>query len=210
MVEKNPPKGATKPKGKTAVTAKNKDLVIAKVAPATKALAKQNAVPFSTQPVVDVAAVIQQSKGKTFTAKEIEKCKADFRVIPLVALEKTVESALLFGQYVLICDKSEQAAVYFNYKATLKEFHKEVVKYRMGAQSKEDTLETLRKGLIYSMRAGDTLVINLEKLIVDFASELTSEEIFPAKSVFNFEQWREYDNYYKIVRDDEKFDYEGN
>ena len=59
MVEKNPPKGATKPKGKTAVTAKNKDLVIAKVAPATKALAKQNAVPFSTQPVVDVAAVTE-------------------------------------------------------------------------------------------------------------------------------------------------------
>jgi hypothetical protein len=97
MVEKNPPKGATKLKAKTAVTAKNKDVAVAKVAPAAKVLAKQNAVPTPTQPVSDVAAVIQQPKGKTFTAKEIEKCKADFRVIPLVALEKTVESALLFG-----------------------------------------------------------------------------------------------------------------
>jgi len=47
--------------------------------------------------VVEVPPVIQIPKGKSFTAKEIEKCKADFRVIPLIALDKTIESALLFG-----------------------------------------------------------------------------------------------------------------
>ena len=214
MVEKNPTKLATKPKAKTTMTTK-KVASVDQVVPAAKAPVKPNVAPqpnTSTQSVVnnDVGVVFQQPQVKKFSTKEIEKCIAEFRVIPLVSLDKTIESALLFGQYIIICDKSEQAAVYFTYKATLREFHKEVVKCRMGDQSKEDTLETLRKGLIYSMRAGDTLVINMEKLIVDFKDEFTSEEIFPAKSVFNFEQWREYDNYFKIVRDDEKFDYEGN
>jgi hypothetical protein len=64
MVEKNPPKLATKPKAKTTMTTK-KVALVAQVVPAPKAPAKQNAVPLpstSTQSVVDkdVEAVLQQ------------------------------------------------------------------------------------------------------------------------------------------------------
>jgi hypothetical protein len=58
---------------------------------------------------------------------------AEFRKIPLISLDKTMESALYSSQYIFICDKSEQASVYFSYKATLRDFHKEVVKLRMGS-----------------------------------------------------------------------------
>jgi hypothetical protein len=58
---------------------------------------------------------------------------AEFRRIPLTSLDKTMESALYSKQYVFICDKSEQASVYFSYKATLRDFHKEIVKLRIGS-----------------------------------------------------------------------------
>ena len=53
------------------------------------------------------------------------------------------------------------------------------------------------------MRTGDTLVINLDKLEVDFITEFTGTQ-FPADKIFNFEYWR--DHYLQVVAEDEMFD----
>ncbi len=53
------------------------------------------------------------------------------------------------------------------------------------------------------MRTGDTLVINLDKLEVDFITEFTGPQ-FPADKIFNYEYWR--DHYLQVVAEDEMFD----
>lgn len=42
-------------------------------------------------------------------------------------LDVICENALINGKYVILFDKSSNANVYFNYKATMVEFHKEIV-----------------------------------------------------------------------------------
>lgn len=66
------------------------------------------------------------------TVKQITNKMAEFRKIPLTVLDKTIEAGRFSRQYLFICDRSEQASVYFSYKATLRDFHKEVIKTRMG------------------------------------------------------------------------------
>ena len=50
-----------------------------------------------------------------------------FRQIRIQQLDVETEKALKAEKYCLIFDKSGQAAVYFNYKATLVEFQKEIL-----------------------------------------------------------------------------------
>ena len=42
---------------------------------------------------------------------------------------------------------------------------------KIGKKTKEEALETLRSALVYSMRTGDTFVINMDKLNADFKTE---------------------------------------
>ena len=76
----------------------------------------------------------------------------------------------------------------------------------MKTVSKSAALEKLRVGLVYSMRIGSTLVINLDKVAIDF-KEFTGVE-FPAEQVFDFQYWRDPDefNYMKVVKDEENHD----
>ena len=58
----------------------------------------------------------------------------------------------------------------------------------------------MRSGLVYSMRIGDTFVINLDKLTPDFHTNYTHDEIFPTEEIFDWGIWRYDDNYMKIVK----------
>lgn len=90
-----------------------------------------------------------------------------------------------------------------NYKATLKDFYKEVVNVRLGLKEKVDSMEELRRGLVNAMRLGGNLAINLDKLLdVNFAEEWTMDTYFPLM-VFNYEDWRQDDNYMSVVRPEE-------
>ncbi len=71
-------------------------------------------------------------------------------------------------KYCILLDKTGSASVYFGNKATLKDFHKESIAVTLGRKSKSDALEVLRRGLIYAMKHGDTLCINVDKTIPDF------------------------------------------
>ncbi len=68
----------------------------------------------------------------------------------------------------------------------------------------------LRKGLVYSMKMGDTLVINLSKTLPSFKSEYTDRLAFPTERIFDYEHWHNPCNYMHVVKEEENVDVHGN
>ena len=120
-----------------------------------------------------------------------------------------IERAYNKGKYCILVDKSNTAHVYFGHKATMKEFHKEVVACTAGKKTRSDALDVVRKGFIYSMKNGDTMCISLDKTVPDFNSFWSNSE-FPSADIFNFSEFHQYKNYMKIVKTEENFDFYGN
>jgi hypothetical protein len=81
---------------------------------------------------------------------------------------------------------------------------------QIGKQCVNDALEDLRKGLVYSMRIGDTFVINCDKVTPNFFCDYTDDEIFPADEIFDYLPWRDHDTYMKVVKKEENVDLVGN
>ena len=77
---------------------------------------------------------------------------------------------------------------------------------KIGKKSKEEALETLRSSLVYSMRTGDTFVINMDKLNADFKTEWQDDDELPMDKICDFDEWREESNYMKIVKEEENKD----
>ena len=71
----------------------------------------------------------------------------------------------------MILDTTKNCEIFFEYKATMREFHKEMVGVIAKTKTTKSAIEPLRHSLVYSMRAGDRLVINVDKLIPDFKTE---------------------------------------
>ena len=94
-------------------------------------------------------------------------------------MDVEVSKAREEGKYCIIFDKHGGAQTFFSYKATLKDFHKEVIACQIGKKLKSQALETLRKGLIYAMRIGDTFVLNLDKTMPNLTTDYTSDAEFP-------------------------------
>ena len=145
-----------------------------------------------------------------YTEKQIQDCLDTFKTIPIRNLYFELEAAAEDCRYVLLIDKNENSQIYFTYKATMRDFHKEDLKCQLGMQTKTAALETLRTALVYSMRIGDTFVINLDKLAPDFNVKYTHDTIFPAEEIFDAPLWHNEENYMKVVREDEDHDLLGN
>ena len=126
--------------------------------------------------------------------------------IPMKALAREIEFAHDKGKYCVIFDKNENCPVFFTYKATMTDFHKEMIAVQIGQKTKEEALDVLRKGIVYSMRIGDTFVINTEALCADFKTEWTDESVFPSEEICEFDEWREDEKYMKIVKQEENKD----
>jgi hypothetical protein len=67
-------------------------------------------------------------EAKKYTDKEIRECMETFSYIPMKNLHFELEAAQENGKYVLCVDKNENSQIYFSYKATMNDFHKEVLK----------------------------------------------------------------------------------
>ena len=131
-----------------------------------------------------------------------------FRTIRLQQLDIVTEEALRAGQYCLVVDKTEKAAIYFTYKATLKEFGRDILAVRMGRKDKREAAEVLRKSLVYCMRAGDRFVIYLDKMTCDLKQEYNIPDHFPTEEIFDFDKWRGNDHYMCVVKTEENHDNE--
>ena len=103
-------------------------------------------------------------------------------------------------------DKTANANVYFNYKATQKEFHKEVNRKGLGEITAEEACETIRHSLVYCMRSGDRLVIWIGRLAPDFKKVYNVDGKWPSEQIFDFKFWRERENHMKLVLPDENHD----
>lgn len=127
---------------------------------------------------------------------------ASEQTIKLTQLDKAIENSFKGNnRYSVVFDSTHNAEVFFRYKAHLIEVNKLSIGVTIGKISKEDALETIRKGLVYCMRSGDRLVLYLGNTAIDFKNNFTSDETnFPAEKIFNFAEWRKEENYKKIVR----------
>ena len=122
-----------------------------------------------------------------------------------------VKDALELQKYTIMWDKHGKVPFYYNYKSNIVEFNKDIAAVSAKMKPIEEALEYLRVKLVSSMRTGDPLIIYLDSFMPDFFQEYTSDEKnFPAYSIFDFKEWREYNNYIKIVRDEENVDLVGN
>ena len=67
--------------------------------------------------------------------------------------------------------------------------------------------EAIRHSLVYSMRAGDRLVIYFDKMTVDMKKDANfPPDHWPSEEIFNWPHWREFENYMKVVKEDENHD----
>ena len=74
----------------------------------------------------------------------------------------------------MIFDQSGAVNVYFGHKATMKDFHKEVIAVKIKKKTKSDALEVIRKGIVYSMKIGTTFCLHVDKTFPDFCKMWTS------------------------------------
>ena len=121
-----------------------------------------------------------------------------------------IEIAHDHNKYCIIFDKNENANVFFEYKATLRDIHKESIAVQLGRKTRDEALDVLRSALVYSMRIGDTFCINMDNLVMDFKDRWQDDQIFPLDKIVNFDQWRKYQNYMKVVKTEENHDLLGN
>ncbi len=118
---------------------------------------------------------------------------------------------------MLFLAKKGQCESFFQYKGKLRKLHAEHMKVQMLGISKAEVCDTLRRGLVSAMENGANYVISLGKLAFSFAKEPREpydEAVekyryhdvmtFDSEKIFDFKEWRNYDNYSGIVAEDEK------
>ena len=120
-----------------------------------------------------------------------------------------VDQAREKGKYCVIFDRNGNVPVFFHKKQSIVPFMKEVVAYKAGKITKEGALETLRAGLVGSMRLGSAYAINLGNLAPDFNTEYKDDKLWPIDDIADFDEWREDEKYMKIVHEDENKDMQG-
>ena len=77
----------------------------------------------------------------------------------------------------------------------------------MSLKDHREACEVIRHSLVYSMRCGDRFVIYVDKLTPNFKTDYNfPPELWPSELIFDFEKWREYENYMQVVKTDENHD----
>ena len=133
----------------------------------------------------------------------------NFRKVKLTEVMNEVNKARANNKYTLIFDTTDNVEVFFRYKGTLKEVYKMSIGITMG-QPKEESIEHIRKGLVYCMKSGDTLVLHSSKIVPDYKEKFNDAKLLPSEKIFDFAEWRKEANYKSILIDDEDQDNFGN
>ena len=84
--------------------------------------------------------------------QNIDEVKSNAQYIPMRLLQNSVERARDKGKYCIIFDKNGNCPIFFKHKHTIRPFHKEIISVRADKITKVGALETLRAGLVSSMR----------------------------------------------------------
>ena len=117
-------------------------------------------------------------------------------------LVTVMNNAKQAGKYCFIWDKQGNVATFLQYKASLAPLGPEVVKVAMNKQTNEDVGEYIRKFFVNCMRNGETLGLDLDTSVPDFAA-FNKEGTFDANLFFNFAEMAKDEKYLPYVRDSE-------
>ena len=110
-------------------------------------------------------------------------------------------------KYIICWDKNGNVPSFFTYTAAKQDFFAKVKDVEAGSATAAEVTEELRAAMVHSMRTGRAFVINLEKKQPDFAGVYnTGAGEFPADLIFNYAEWRKYDNFTSILRNSEFYD----
>ena len=107
------------------------------------------------------------------------------------------------GKYLIIQDKTGNVATFFRYKGIELPFAKESLKVTLGQQKEADAVEMLRKRFVYCMGRGDRLLVDCDKLAIDFKAKFNDSTMFDTAKFFDFTEGRKSENYLKIVKEEE-------
>ena len=80
-----------------------------------------------------------------------------------------------------------------------------------GNKDRAAAIEEVRKSLVSAAVAGRVLALDCGSQNINWKTDYCSDAAnFPTETIFNFAQWREKENYIKIVRDSENRNTMGN
>ena len=86
-----------------------------------------------------------------------------FENVPLAKVGEIAAGLEAEKKYAIVKFSNANAATFINYQngITLKEFHKDILKVQMGAQTETDAHESVRAQLVASMKYGKLLLIDV-------------------------------------------------
>ena len=110
----------------------------------------------------------------------------------------------------MMWDKTANGTVNAAYRSRgiIIELDKEQDKVDRGKKTDADTSECIRKNLVSAMRMGKPLVICCKETLPDFEEKWKLDEKWGITwdEVFNYDEFRNKDNYMKLVKDSENYD----
>ena len=117
-------------------------------------------------------------------------------------LINVVNNAKQARKYLFIWDKQGNVGTFMQYKMSLAPLGPEIVKMALQRQSAEDIGEFIRAYFVNCMRNGETLGLDLDTSVPDFAS-YNKEGTFDAALFFNYEEFAKDEKYLPFVRESE-------
>ena len=82
-----------------------------------------------------------------------------------------------------------------------------------GSQTKEGAIEIIREAVMWAAKVGDTLAVNMDLFIPDWKEDFTHKGeggpcsgMFDTDLIFDFQRFRKYENYKKILKKEEDVD----
>ena len=131
--------------------------------------------------------------------------------VALGALQSIPVDALEQNKYAIIWDKQGSVGTFMKIKMSLYEMDVDLVKKAAGSMTGDDCLNALRKRIVAAMLHGSNLGIMLAKMRPDFNDELSKGPTnFNANRVFDFNSFRQREEYRSLLMDDDLKDVMGN
>ena len=152
------------------------------------------------QEVADVGSAAAAAQEMLQGKKEVKPSEFTWTTATLPQLVKEIERVRDEGKYLIIWDKNGNVEMFFKYKGHLNDWAPRQLKATIDGGDKSGVLEKVRKDIVYTMRSGEKMLIDFDKLSPNLKEEWLDDEVFNANRVFDRENWFIKDNYLKYVK----------
>ncbi|KAL4446163.1 hypothetical protein ABPG74_021702 [Tetrahymena malaccensis] len=139
--------------------------------------------------------------------------KMNVEHIKLQQLFNKIEEYRDKNRSLLIIDKLEanDSFTFFKYKGYVADISEYLIKEQTNTQNREKSVESARKQVVFSLKAGGTLVFFVDSMLVDLQNFFKESQFFSPSQLFVPEEVQK-DTYYvqKLLKDEENVDGFGN